>query len=900
MATQVKKTKDLTLKDRLSRLTFTQACDLLGGPVEGKKLLYAGGKIPVEDPVEQMTLTGDLFRLSLPNQGAIVTITMRQDKVKRLLLNCDSCDATCVHMGTALSVILDSKTILGLAKAPEQRQPIEALSEEQLIERALAERQQRAKDEKMTVEAVDKGSTSPWGDYMVTSKLSGKSYRVALRGTEAGDSYCTCPDYRSNTLGTCKHILHALQKTRRRFDATAFKKKPKQKEAFVYLKYGIDLALRLGAPDRMDESTAKIVGPIRDVDINDVNDLVRRIDKLEGLGESVVVYPDAEEFIQQQLYRQRIQGLVEEIRKDPQKHPLRSSLLKVELLPYQMDGIAFAAGAGRAILADDMGLGKTIQGVGVAELLAREAGIERVLVICPTSLKSQWRNEIQRFSDRTSQLVMGKAQDRAVQYRDGAFFTICNYEQVLRDIMVIESAKWDLIILDEGQRIKNWEAQTTRIVKSLKSRFALVLSGTPLENRLDELYSVVQFVDGRHLGPGFRFFNRYRVTDEKGFVLGYQHLDELREQLKPILLRRTRDMVMKDLPPRNTQIIHIPPTDEQRSLHAAHVQIIASISSKSFISEMDLLRLRQALLMCRMTADSTFLVDKQEPGYSTKLQTLDELFEQLFVEGDHKAVVFSEWTKMLNLIEPLLKKRKVPFVRLEGKVPQNKRQQIVNEFQNNPKCKVFLSTNAGSTGLNLQAADTIVNVDLPWNPAVLEQRIARAHRMGQKRPVNVYILVTEETLEEQLLTTIGQKKELAMAALDYESEISEVNLQSGMEELKARLEILLGAIPEGYLDESLKREKEAEAIRLTSRREKMADAGGQLLTAAFGFLSQMLPETGALPSSETVTQLREQLSEAAETDETGQKSLKINLPSEESLTQFAEALAKLLAFKQPR
>jgi hypothetical protein len=157
--------------------------------------------------------------------------------------------------------------------------------------------------------------------------------------------------------------------------------------------------------------------------------------------------------------------------------------------------------------------------------------------------------------------------------------------------------------------------------------------------------------------------------------------------------------------------------------------------------------------------------------------------------------------------------------------------------------------------------------------------------------------VTQETLEEQLLTTIGQKKELAMAALDYESELSEVNLQSGMDELKSRLEVLLGAIPEGHLDESQKREKEAEAVRLVERRAKMADAGGQMLTAAFGFLAQMLPDTGGAPAAEAVAELRDQLSSAAETDENGQKSLKINLPSEEALSQFAEALAKLLAFR---
>ena len=143
--------------------------------------------------------------------------------------------------------------------------------------------------------------------------------------------------------------------------------------------------------------------------------------------------------------------------------------------------------------------------MGVAELLAREAGIRRVLVICPASLKSQWRNEIHRFCDRDVQLISGRTTERASQYASDCFFTICNYEQVLRDIRAIEQTPWDLIVLDEGQRIKNWEAKTTRVIKGLKSKFALVLSGTPLENRLDELYSVVQFIDDRRLGPGFPF-----------------------------------------------------------------------------------------------------------------------------------------------------------------------------------------------------------------------------------------------------------------------------------------------------------------------------------------------------------------------------------------------------------
>ena len=252
----------------------------------------------------------------------------------------------------------------------------------------------------------------------------------------------------------------------------------------------------------------------------------------------------------------------------------------------------------------------------------------------------------------------------------------------------------------------------------------------------------MEFIDDRRLGPAFRFFNRHRVVDEKGKVLGYKSLGELRKNLEPVLLRRTRASVMQELPPRTTEIIRITPTDEQLQLHGANMQIVSTIVSKKFISEMDLLRLQKALLMCRMSADSTFLVDKQPPGYSTKLEELDNLLGQLILESGRKILLFSEWTTMLNLIEPLLKKRGVRFVRLDGSVPQKKRQQLVYEFQHDPSCTLFITTNAGATGLNLQAANTVINVDLPWNPAILEQRISRAHRMGQKRPVQVFVLVT--------------------------------------------------------------------------------------------------------------------------------------------------------------
>jgi superfamily II DNA or RNA helicase len=891
----------LSLKDRLSRLTFSEACALLGP--EGRQLIQRHANAWEFKLRDDVFLGPDLFRLRFPNgldgEPLVVTITLMAEVRNRLHFRCNRCRRACEHVGAAFSLILEEKLALGLAAPPKPREPIESLAEDELLRRALVERAERARSEKMSVKTVD--VTRPWTDYLVTNRLSGKTYRVALRGSEPGDSYCSCPDFRTNTLGTCKHVLNVLAKVKRRFTPRQLGRPFRPQSLALHLRYAGEVSLRLLVPDALDEEAAKIVSPLRDRPIEDLRDLLKRVARLQRIGQDVTIYPDAEEFIQQRTLQERLRAMVGDIRHNPASHPLRTTLLKLPLLPYQLDGIAFAAGAGRAILADDMGLGKTMQGVGTAELLAREAEIRKVLIICPASLKSQWRSEIQRFCDRDVQLIHGAAAERQTQYGNDCFFTVCNYEQVLRDILAIERNPSDLIILDEGQRIKNWESKTSRVVKSLRSRFALVLSGTPLENRLDDLYSIVQFVDDRRLGPGFRFFNKHRVADEKGKVLGYKNLGELRETLKPILLRRTRESVQLELPERTTEFVRIAPSAEQIEMHRSHMQIVATIVRKKFISEMDLLRLQKELLVCRMTANGTFLVDKQKPNYSTKLERLDELFESLFDEEGRKVVLFSEWTTMLDLIEPLLRKRKLDFVRLDGSVPQKKRQELVHRFQTDAGCRLFLTTNAGSTGLNLQAANTVVNIDLPWNPAVLEQRIARAHRMGQSRSVQVFVLVTEGTIEESLLATIAAKKELALAALDVESDVDAVDVASGMQELKGRLEVLLGARCEAPLDESVRRQEKETAQRLTeSQRDRVAAAGGELLGAAFKLLGELVEQTPTSPPPlELVASLRNGLDACVDEDQAGKPRLTVTLPDRGALDQLAQTLARLLVAGRP-
>jgi superfamily II DNA or RNA helicase len=907
----------LTLFDHLSHLTYAKACRLLGP--DAKALLARGGALEI-DVESQIERSVDRFSLDL---GVARVALALDDDGPGLRAVCDRCGqradpARCEHVAAALALVLEEKMLLGLAAPPPERVPVGALAESEVTLRALADRTERAKTEKMRVHSEHPKRL--WTDYAVTSAASGRTYKVALRGSARGESYCSCPDFRTNTLGTCKHILNVEQKVRKRFSATQRARPYRRRRYALYIAYGERAALRLAVPDEpLSAEAAKVVRPLIDRPIEDLPGLVRRLGRLERLGVDVHVHPDAAEWIDRGLSCAHIEQLVREIRANPRRHPLRRALLDVELLPYQLDGIAFAVGAGRAILADDMGLGKTIQGVGVAELLRRELGIARVLIVCPASLKAQWRGEIERFSGHRAQLVVGDAEARARQYASDTFFTICNYEQVIRDVRAIERVAWDLIILDEAQRIKNWEARTSRIVKSLRSRFALALSGTPIENRLDELYSIVEFIDERLLGPAFRFFNRHRRTNERGAVLGYEELGTLRKALEPIFLRRTRELVMDELPPRTSELVRVSPTPEQEDLHAAHMQTVVRISRKRYISEMDLLRLQKALLMCRMAADATALVDKIHPGHSSKLERLDALLADLLEEDDRKIVVFSEWTSMLDMIEERLETRcRVPqkkkgakrgprsrqsaprpgleatrWVRLDGQVPQKARQALVDRFQTDPDTRIFLASNAGSTGLNLQAANTIVNVDLPWNPAVLEQRIGRAHRMGQKRPVQVYLLVTEQTIEENLLATLSAKQDLSNAVLDPDSEVEAVDMVTGVEQLRERLEVLLGAKPVHVLDAG------PSDGASTERRARVARAGGELLAAAFRFLDDVVvvEDADTRKSEELGRMIRKQLAECVAADAEGRPTLTVTLPDERAIDALAGTLGRILGRK---
>src|SRR5712671_4924160 len=640
-----------------------------------------------------------------------------------------------------------------------------------MVEEQISARQQRAR--KAIQGILTEPAGQAYGDYVVQS-ASGRKYRVAMRGPSVFENFCSCADFAVNTLGTCKHIEALLLRLRRRFGRSFDSHRYQRTRASLSLHYGDTLNVRLRLPSEPSADLRKIVS-----DYFDSNGFLRKgnlrrfeqvLEKLRTVDETAVVYSDVLDFIDRE--NELTSGLEDEHRYLAQlkkgKRPLEG-LLKVPLFPYQIRGALFAACRGRVVLADDMGLGKTIQAIAGAELLRRRRGIERVLVVAPASVKYQWKTEIEKFCNLPAQVIDGLMPYRKKLYASPTFFNLTSYELVLKDIEDMHNMRPDLIILDEAQRIRNWATATARTIKQLKSRYAFVLTGTPLENKLEELYSVVEFVDGRRLGPAFRFLHEHRVEDEKGHLLGYRGLDRIHDQLAPVLLRRTRQEVLKDLPPRTDQVFHVPLTPEQAEPYWEQSEILGQLMHKwqrqKWLSEIDLRRVLCCLQNMRMLCNSTFLYDKRT-HHSPKLEEFREIIRELTVEENRKVVVFSEYERMTFLAGEELRKMGIGFVSLHGGVPSRQRGALIEKFKSDPECKVFLSTDAGGVGLNLQAASAVINFEPPWNPARLEQRVGRVHRFGQTQPVQVIHLLTDNSIEERVWETIRLKQALFTGLFD--------------------------------------------------------------------------------------------------------------------------------------
>ena len=637
-------------------------------------------------------------------------------------------------------------------------------------QRAL--RKQIAREETMAVATVDEKNLP--GEYEVKNPQTKQTYKVVYRGEDSPWNYCSCLDFKTNHLCTCKHI----EKVKLWISETKGKKVHKELPAYtsVYLSYteGRQVKIRIGSDyrekfERLARRYFDSKGVMFPLAFEDYNKLLTEGKKIDS---SFRFYQDAIDFILEQRERKYRERLIAKYTDEN-----LDMLLTTTLYPYQKEGIRFAFEKGRSIIADEMGLGKTIQAIGTAELFRREGLADQILIVCPTSLKYQWQREIERFTKDTEHspehpltlVIEGNPIKRKEQYASDVPYKIVSYNCMSNDVKMWGSLQTEVLIMDEVQRLKNWKTQISMAARKVRSDYAVILSGTPLENKLEELYSVMEFADNYCLGPFWQFKNNCIVIDDGGKVIGYKNLNKVGEVARERLIRRTKKQVALQMPKRTDQNLFVPMTTEQMGIHEEYRDVVAKLVYKwrkmHFLSEKDRQRLLLSLSMMRMVCDSTYILD-QKSRYDTKIAETMSILQSAFEGGDEKVVIFSQWERMTRLIARELDKIGIKYEYLHGGVPSAQRKDLINNFTDDPDCRVFLSTDAGSTGLNLQAGSIMINLDLPWNPAVLEQRIARIYRLGQERNVQVINIVAKGTIEEQMIGKLRFKTAMFEGVLD--------------------------------------------------------------------------------------------------------------------------------------
>ena len=667
------------------------------------------------------------------------------------------------------------------------------------------------------------------------------SYRVAVWQLNPLHASCNCPDFVRNSLGVCKHVLAVLRARCKLVGEKGVlaQGSPSKLCGLVWnplrpLRGACDLLAAFECHGAIDDYPAdarfllrkffRVQGEdgLRVCDdalaASRRNVLLRTLRALqrEGCalnGGAAIADPAAEVILREEETRQALRSRGA---KAAESLPSALKSFKQKLYAYQLEGVKRFLENGRLLLADDMGLGKTMQTIAACHVLWHAREVRRVLLIVPAALKSQWLREWQRATDLPIAVVDGRQDERARMYRARERgFLIANYEQIWRDLEMMHAWQADMVVLDEAQRIKNWSTKTALYVKQLTPDFRLVLTGTPLENRIDELVSIVDWVDSYALHPVWRLAPQHYVRlDGSHEVGGLRDLAALRARLAHCLLRRVRAEVLKQLPQRTDTVIPVALTDAQAAAHADYdlpIARLVSMAKRRPLTQAEFLRLMSYLtsqrIICNGIEQYQFdahwseLSQVRHPGEdflarlnAPKLAEFYRVMQAIVVEQRRKAVVFSQWRHMLLLahwaVSGLLASNGLRAVFFTGQESQKRRTHNIVDFHDDPAARVFFATDAGGVGLNLQhAANCCINLDLPWNPAVLEQRIGRIYRLGQKQPIDVYNFVAESGIEARISLLIANKRALFKGLFEGTSDAVEFERQgSFMERLERVLE----------------------------------------------------------------------------------------------------------------
>ena len=688
---------------------------------------------------------------------------------------------------------------------------------------ALLRRLDSAKKDALRIEARP-GKGHVLGSYATRRLGSGaRPYETVLLGVSPVEGRCDCPDFLRNSLKICKHLLVVLARihSRPQLLKQALKEQERRGQTARRGLAWDPIRPLTGVGDWLERVSVRDDGSSKSKSQSWINaekwfrngkdgtktlartyltDANKRLALVEDLIKVLPATSDAtahDPALRAMLLgeRDRLRLLLETTLPRAELRKLLKGM-KRSLYSYQREGVERFLDLGRLVLADDMGLGKTAQAIACSDLLMRSGRIKRGLIIAPASLKPQWSREWTVFSHLPIDVVDGAPSERQAIYdRTKNGFLIINYEQLLRDMDMIRAWKPDLVVLDEAQRIKNWATKTALLVKALTPRYRLVLTGTPMENRIDELASIVEWVDDHALEPKWRLNALHTIrADGKSEVIGARNLETIRERLSGCMVRRVRQDVLDQLPPRTDTRVPIEMTEEQIAEHDSLIQPIVALVGRSKIrplTQAEFLKLMSLLATQRVISNGMAQLRFLEVwpairgcapeeslirGLSApKLLELRQLVRQIVLEQNRKIVIFSQWRRMLTLahwaVGDLLNERGLRAGFFTGAEKPSRRTQNIVEFHDDPNHRILFTSDAGGVGLNLQrAANCVINLEMPWNPAVLEQRIGRVYRLGQEKPIDVYNLVCEYGIESRISSIVGSKQAMFKGLFDSESD----------------------------------------------------------------------------------------------------------------------------------
>lgn len=459
--------------------------------------------------------------------------------------------------------------------------------------------------------------------------------------------------------------------------------------------------------------------------------------------------------------------------------------VNAQLRGYQIEGFRWmcrldAWGAG-ACLADDMGLGKTLQALA---FLAYKADSGASLVVAPKSVVLNWESEAKRFTPELNVFVLNNLKNRSavINKAKANDIVVCTYGLLVTESEAITQKQWNVVCLDEAHQIKNKQTQVSHVAMEILSSSRLILTGTPLQNNLSELWNLFQFINPGLLGTWMHFRSNFIIQD-----LDNEHKMVLKDMTQPFILRRTKKDVLTDLPEKLLHTHYVEMTDDEFKVYE-EMRRQAEVKFKKYKTREERreaktldLTFFSELMKLRLAACSMRLVYNNWKAQSSKVIALLEILNNIASDPDNNIIIFSQFTSYLEMIKVELKKQGRQFLYLDGQTPLDKRQEIVGQFQDG-KCRLFLSSlKAGGLGINLTTANYVILLDPWWNPAIENQAMDRAHRIGQKRVVTVIRLISSQTIEEKILQLHETKQTLSDDILDGTAETYKLTYEDVMD-----------------------------------------------------------------------------------------------------------------------